>query len=143
MIIFAQPEYLVFDDPCNWASTPGTTVTTVDEFVAALSAQPSRDASEPVDINVGGYTGKSITLHIPDDVDLGQCDEGTFGTWSCGDPAEPVACGFNDGLSETSTEYILDVDGVIMAWHTDYEDGAPAEAAAELEAIVQSASFGE
>ena len=141
MIIFAQEEYLVLDDPCNWASTPGTAVTTVDEFVAALSAQSSRDASEPVDISVGGYTGKSITLHVPDDIS--QCDEGTFGSWNCGDPAEPVPCGFNDGPGETSTEYIFDVDGMIMAWHTDYEDGAPADAAAELEAIVQSASFGE
>ena len=140
MIIFAQQEYLVFDDPCNWASTPGTTVTTVDEFVAALAAQPSRDASEPVDITVGGYPGKSITLHLPDDPS--QCDEGIFGTWTCGDPAEPIACGFSDP-GETSVEYIFDVNGLIMAWHTDYEEGAPAEAAAELEAIVQSASFGD
>ena len=144
MIIFAQQEYLVFDHPCNWASTPGTAVTTVDEFVAALAAQPSRDASEPVDITVGGYTGKSITLHIPDDADFSQCDQGIYGGgWNCGDPAEPLACGFNDGPGETSTEYIFDVDGVIMAWHTDYLKGAPADAAAELEAIVQSASFGE
>jgi hypothetical protein len=143
MIIFAQPEYVVFDDPCSWASTPGTTVTTVDEFVAALAAQPTRDASEPVDVTVGGYPGKSITLHMPDDLDVSECDEGIFGTWNCGDPGDPIACGFNDGAGETSTEYIFDVDGVIMAWHVDYEVGAPPDAAAELEAIVQSATFGE
>ena len=143
MIIFAQPEYVVFDDPCDWASTSGTTVATVDEFVAALAAQPSREASEPVDVTVGGYPGKAITLHIPDDVDVSQCDEATFGTWNCGSPAEPVACGFNDGVGETSTEYIFDVDGLIFAWHTDYEEGAPADAPSELDAIVQSATFGE
>ena len=143
MIVFGQQEYLVFGDPCNWASTPSTPVTTVDEFVAALMAQPSRSASEPVDVTVGGYPGKSITLHIPDDADLSQCDEGIFGSWSCGDPAEPVACGFHGGPGETSTEYIFDVDGVLIAWHTGYEAAAPAEAAAELEAIVQSATFGE
>ena len=142
MIIFAQQEYLVFDDPCDWASTPGTAVTTVDEFVAALSAQPSRNASDPVDITVGGHPGKSITLHIPDDADLSQCDDGIFGSWNCGDPAEPVACGFHGGPGETSTDYIFDVDGVILAWHTGYEEGAPADAAAELEAIVRSATFG-
>ena len=140
MIIFARPEYLVYDDICNWASTAGTTVTTVDEFVAALAAQPSRDASEPVDITVAGYPGKSITLHLPDDPN--QCDQGVFGSWNCGDPADLIPCGFNDP-GETSIEYIFDVDGVIMAWHTDYGDGAPAEAVAELEAIVQSATFGE
>lgn len=143
MIVFAQEEYLVFSDPCNWASSPGTTVTTVDEFVAALSAQPTRNASEPIDITLDGYTGKSITLHIPDDADLSQCDLGIFGSWDCGGTAQPEACGFHGGPGETSTEYIFDVDGVLMAWHTGYEAEAPVEAAAELEAIVQSASFGE
>lgn len=140
MIIFAQEEYLVFGDSCNWASTPGTTVTTVDEFVAALAAQSSGDAPEAVDVTVGGYPGKAITLRLPDDPS--QCDEGMFGSWNCGDPAEPIACGFSEP-SETSIDYIFDVDGVIMAWHTDYVEGAPPDAAAELEAIVQSASFGD
>ena len=144
MIIFAQQESYVFGDPCNWATTiPDAPVTTVDEFVAALSSQPSRNASEPVDITLGGYTGKSITLHIPDDADFSQCDDGTFASWSCGDPAEPIPCGFHMGPGETDTEYILDVDGVIMAWHTGYRDGTPADVVAELEAIVQSATFGE
>ena len=144
MIIFAQPEYYVFGDPCNWATTmPDTPVTTVDEFVAALSSQPSRDASEPVDVTLGGYTGKSITLHIPDDLDPSECDQGTFASWNCGDPADPIPCGFHGGPGETSTEYILDVNGLIMAWHTGYERGTPADVAAELEAIVLSASFGE
>jgi hypothetical protein len=143
MIIFAQQEYYVYGDPCDWESTvPDAPVTTVDEFVAALSSQASRNASEPVDITVGGYSGKSITLHIPDDADLSQCDQGTFGSWRCGTAADPP-CGFHGGPGETDIEYILDVDGVLMAWHTGYEDGTPADVVAELEAIVQSATFGE
>ena len=44
----------VYGDPCHWASTrPDTPVTTVDEAIAALSAQASRDASTPVDITLG------------------------------------------------------------------------------------------
>ena len=39
--------------------------------------------------------------------------------------------------------YILDVDGLVMAWHTNYYAGTSPEDVAELEAIVQSASFGE
>lgn len=144
MIIFAQQEYYVFGDPCNWATTvPDAPVTTVDEFVAALASQPSRNASEPADITVGAYSGKSVTLHIPDDADFSQCDDGTFASWSCGDADEPTPCGFHVGPGETSTEYILDVDGVIMAWHTGYQAGTPADVVAELEAIVQSATFGE
>jgi hypothetical protein len=143
MIIFRRQEYLVYGDPCSWATTiPDTPVTTVDEFVAALSSQPSRNASEPVDITLDGYTGKSITLHIPDDADFSQCDGGTFGSWNC-DDAGNIPCGFHQGPGETDIEYILDVDGVLVAWHTGYEAGAPADVVAELEAIVQSATFGD
>jgi hypothetical protein len=141
MIVFSQPEYIVYGDPCRWETTRET-VDTVDEFVAVLSSQASRDASEPVDITLGGYSGKAITLHVPDDLDVSQCDQGTFGTWDCGDAGESP-CGFVGGPGEISTEYILDVDGVIMAWHTGYGPEASADLVAEVEAIVQSASFGE
>jgi hypothetical protein len=143
MIIFAGQEYLVFGDPCSWETTPDTTVTTVDEFIAALSSQASRDASEPVDITMDGYTGKAITLHAPDDADFGQCDQGIYGTWNCAPEGPPEPCGFVGAPGETSTEYVLDVDGVLMAWHTSHGVNAPADLVAEVEAIVQSASFGE
>ena len=117
-------------------------MTTVDEFVAALSSQASRDASEPVDITLGGYAGKSITLEVPDDVDFAECDPGYGGSWDCaGDGTSP--CGYHSGAGEIDTVYILDVDGLIMAWNTKHYAGTPAEDVAELEAIVQSASFGE
>ena len=47
------------------------------------------------------------------------------------------------GFGEIDTIYVLDVDGLIMVWNTNYYAGTPAEDVAELEAIVQSASFGE
>jgi hypothetical protein len=143
MIIFVKPEYIVYGDACHWESTvPETPATTVDELVAALSAQASRDASEPVDITVGGHAGKSITLEVPDDVDFTECDAGWGGSWDCGgDGMTP--CGYHSGAGEIDTVYILDVDDGIMAWNTNYYAGTPAEDVAELEAIVQSASFGE
>ena len=143
MIVFGNDEYRVFADPCRWESTAPITVNTVDEFVAALAAQPSRDASEPVDITIDGYTGKAITLQIPDDADYSECDQNTFGTWDCGDPGSPLACGFTDGPDETSVEYILDVEGSLVAWHTDYRAGTPTDVVAELETLVLSARFGE
>ena len=140
MIIFTSPEYIVYGDACHWETTvPETPATTVDELVAALASQASRDASEPVDITLGGYAGKSITLEVPDDVDFPTCDPGYSGSWDCGDGP----CGWHSGPGEINTVYILDVDGVTMAWVTNYYAGTPAEDVAELEAIVQSASFGE
>lgn len=143
MIIFARREYLVYGDACHWESTvPETPATTVDELVAALSSQGSRDASEPIDITLGGYAGKSITLEVPDDVDFTECDPGYGGSWDCGGDGK-MPCEYHTGPDEIDTVYILDIDGVIMAWQTGYYTGTPAEDIAELEAIVQSASFGE
>ncbi len=143
IITFTQPEYIVYGDACHWETTvPETPATTVDELVAALSAQGSRDASEPADITLGGYAGKSITLEVPEGLDFTECDPGYGGSWSCGGEGE-APCAYHSGLGEIDTVYILDVDGVIMAWNTKYYAGTPAEDIAELEAIVQSASFGE
>lgn len=143
MIIFVRREYIVYGDACHWRTTvPDAPVTTVDEFVAALASQASREASEPVDITLGGYAGKSITLEVPEDVDFSECDPGYGGSWDCGgDGLSP--CGYHSGAGEIDTVYILDVDGLIIAWNTKYYGGTPAEDVAELEAIVQSASFGE
>ncbi len=141
MIIFVGDEYTVYGDACHWKTTvPDKPVTTVDEFVAALASQGSREASEPVDITLGGYAGKSITLRVPDDVDFTECDPGYSGSWSCDD----APCGYHTGTAtEIDTVYILDVDGHVMAWETNYHTGTSPEDVAELEAIVQSASFGE
>jgi hypothetical protein len=79
----------------------------------------------------------------PATVDFSQCDQGTYGSWNCGDTDTQLPCGFHGGPGETDIEYILDVDGVLMAWHTGYQDGTTPEVVAELEAIVQSATFGE
>ena len=143
MIIFGQREYIVYGDACHWTTTtPDTPVTTVDQFVAALSSQASRVASEPVDITLGGYAGKSITLEVPEGLDFTDCDPGYGGSWDCGgDGMTP--CGYHSGPGEIDTVYILDIDGVIMAWNTIHYAGTPAEDVAELEDIVQSASFGE
>jgi hypothetical protein len=143
MIIFTQREYIVYGDACHWRTTiPETPVTTVDAFVDALSSQGSRDASAPVDITLGGYAGKSITLEVPADVDFTTCDPGYGGSWDCGgDGVTP--CGYHGGPGAIDTVYILDVEGLIMAWQTGYFAGTPAKYVAELEAIVQSASFGE
>ncbi len=141
MILFAQREYIVYGDACHW-QTSNTTVTSVDEFVAALSSQGSREASEPVDITLDGYTGKSLTLEVPADVDFNDCDPGYGGSWDCsGNGTEP--CGYHSGAGEIDTVYLLDVDGVVVAWNTKHFAGTPAEDVSEMEAIVQSATFGD
>ncbi len=148
IITFAEREYWIYGDPCHWSTTrPDAPATTVDEVVAALTAQASRDASEPVDITVDGYAGKSLTLHVPDDASFDECDDGNFGYWASIDPEFG-----DDGVSpsrhaqapgQVDTLYILDLDGVIMIIDTSYYAGTPAEDVAGLQAMVESGSFGD
>lgn len=144
MIAFVGPLY-VYGDPCQWSTTtPDTPATTVDELVAALSAQASRDATAPVDVTVGGYAGKSITLHVPDDAaysagEFTDCDQGYFGSW--GTDTEPTPARYHQGPGQIDELWILDVNGVPVIINTGYYAGTPTADVEELRAIVESATF--
>ena len=115
MIVFVGNDDLyVYGDPCKWSTTrPDNPSTTVDAFVAAMTAQASREASESVDISVNGYTGKSITVHVPDGANFAACDQATFGSWGqgLGDPDR-----FHQGPGQIDKLWILDVDGASWSW---------------------------
>ncbi len=132
----------VYGDPCHWASTtPDSPVTTVDEAIAALSAQPSRDASAPVDVTFDGYAGKYITLHVPDDAVFADCDEGEFRTF--------VQGAGNSGRShEDPGQFdlltVLDVKGQLVIFDVAYYEGAegtPGSVLDEMAAILVSATL--
>ena len=132
--------FYVYGDPCQWESTtPDTPVTTIDEIVAALAEQASRDASEPVDVTVGGYAGKSLTLHVPEDVNFDtDCDEGQFASWGLegGQPART-----QQGPGQVDEIWFLDVDGVIVILDATYRPDTSPELVEELRAIAESATF--
>ena len=148
IITFAEREYWIYGDPCQWSTTrPDTPATTVDEVVAALTTQASRDASDPTDITVDGYAGKTITVRVPDDAVFDECDDGNFGYWATIDAEFG-----DDGVSpsrhaqapgQTDTLYILDMDGVTMIIDTSSYTGTSAEDVAALETIVESGTFGD
>jgi hypothetical protein len=142
MIVWAGVDHLyVYGDPCDWSSTrPETPSTTVDEVVAALTAQASRDASAPVDITLDGYAGKAITLHVPDDADFTQCDEGFFGSWSLG-TTDLSPHRYHQGPGQIDEVWILDVDGLLVVIDWAYYAGTPQADVDELEAIVESTAF--
>ncbi len=142
-ITFVEDGYYVYGDPCQWATTkPDAQATTVDEVVAALSAQASRDASAPVDITLDGHTGKSITLHVPDDANFVECDRsegvGTFASWGTAteDPAR-----YHQYPGQIDKLWIVEVDGHIVIIDGLYGPAAPQDLLDELDAIVQSATW--
>ena len=132
-------EFYVYGDPCSWSSTrPDTPATTVDELVAALANQRSRNPSAPEEITVGGYSGKKITLHVADDARFMDCDEGTFST--LGVAGEDPAL-WAQGRGEIDEIWIVDVNGRIALLEGGYYANTPQHAVDELHAILSSATF--
>jgi len=147
MIVWAGVDHLyVYGDPCDWSSTrPETPSTTVDEVVAALAAQASRDASAPVDITLDGYVGKAITLHVPDDIaysagEFTDCDQGKFGSWSMG-TTDLSPHRYAQGPGQIDEVWVLDVDGLMVVIDWAHYAGTPQADVDELRAIVDSITF--
>jgi len=140
MIVFFGELY-VYGDPCEWSTTrPDAPATTVDELVSALAAQASRDATAPVDITLGGYAGKSITLHVPDDAVFSECDRDTFGSW--GVPgADLTPFRYHQDPGQIDEVWAVDVDGVLTVIDWAYYAGTPTEHVDELRAIIESITF--
>ena len=134
--------FSVYGDPCHWASTtPDTPATTIDEIAAALAAQPSRDASDPVDVTVGGYSAKKITLHVPDDWDASSndCDQGNFASYGVAGEDEPSR--WHQGPGQIDELWIVDVDGAFAILDAMYRPDTPSELVDELRAVTESATF--
>lgn len=128
-------ELFVYGDPCQWTTTrPELPAGTVDELVAALSAQPMRGATAPTDITVDGYAGKAIELTVPDDLDLATCEGAEFRSWT-----DAVGgARYHQGPGQHDLVWIIDVDGTPVVIDTAVFEGTPDAVRAELQAILDS-----
>jgi hypothetical protein len=121
-------------DPCLNAQQLATGVApdvavgpSVDDFASAIADHPLLDATDPVPVTLGGYSGKYLDLQLPSD--LTGCTTSYY-------PWEPGI--YAQGPSHRWQLWILDVEGVrVVVAGMDYP-GTSAEHKAELEAIVQS-----
>lgn len=133
---FPDEEFYVPADPCQGDSTkPETPATTVDEIAAALAAQTGRNASEPVDVMIGGYAGKSLTLHAPADVDLADCERDSVITYFT---ADDFFFRNTQRPDEVSELWILDVDGTIVIID---QVSSPGQVVDEMRTLVESTTF--
>jgi hypothetical protein len=120
----------MFADPCQWrAADPEVPVgPTVDDLVNAFGEQAAYAASAPVDVSLGGYSGKRVTLQLPSDV--APCDNGEFYPW--------VGSIFAQGPDNRWDVWILDVEGDRIVAFATYFPGTSAEDRAEQQAIIDS-----
>jgi len=141
--------FYVYGDPCHWSTTiPERPATTPDEIAAALAAQASRDATAPVDVTVGGYAGKTITLEVPmsyqvegatREEEFAACDKSIFGMYQVEGETEPARN--NQGPGQIDELWILDVNGSIVILDAMYGPAVPAALVEEMRAIAESATF--
>jgi hypothetical protein len=142
---FPEREIYVPADPCRADSTrPDRHASTADEIAAALAAQASRNASDPVDVMIGGYAGKSVTLHAPEGIDESECETGYLVTYFTGMNTDLDPDGFfrnTQRVDEVSELWILDMDGTIMIIDAVSSPGNPAELVEEIRGVVESTTF--
>jgi hypothetical protein len=131
-------------DPCAWQGTADDVIVgpAVDDLVAALRAQTAYEVSEPVDVTIGGYSGKRVDVVIPTEPFDAEtafapgCNEGRYRLWST--TAHGPGPVYAQGAANRWQTNILDVDGtrlVIVA--TDFPGTLP-EDRAEMNAVVDS-----
>jgi hypothetical protein len=131
---------LVYGDPCEWASTtPDAPATTADAIAAALAAQPSREASDPVELTIGGYPAQRITLHVPDDLVETDCSSSDFASFTLEGYGAPWRV--HDGPGQIDTFWIVDVDGATVIIDAMYRPDTTAERIEEMRAIAESGTF--
>lgn len=126
--------YWLYGDPCRTpedatAWPPEIPVgPTVDDFANALAEHPLLDVTAPVDVTLGGYSGKYLDLQVP--ADFSTCD--AYWPWEGGGGA------YAQGPAHQWHLWILDVEGLrVVVQATDYPGTSP-QRQAELRSIVDS-----
>jgi hypothetical protein len=111
------------------------TGTTVDEFVTALVDHPDLDVTSPIDVTLGGYSGKYLELRAPANTttdELGPDPDGCnyYFVWEPGIYAQ--------GPNALWRIWVLDVDGIRVVVRADSFPGTTPQVQAQLQAIVDS-----
>jgi hypothetical protein len=145
----AGANFNVYGDPCQWQATiPETPATTPDEIAAAFARQTASEPSTPIDVTVGGFDGKGITLHVPMGYHIpgasreerfADCDNTSYAYF--GVAGEGGEARNAQGAGQTDELWILDVDGSIVILDAGYSPATPPELVDELRALAESATF--
>jgi hypothetical protein len=141
-IFFFGGQVQVYADPCHWAAaqpSPPAGLAVMD-LMAALAAQPMRNATIPVARPMirgdGGFAiaGMAVELTVPSDLNLADCDLGQFRSWG------PALARSHQGPGQRDLVWAVDVtspDGVFIVDAASFP-GTPAAVTNQIEAILRS-----
>lgn len=139
----------VFRDPCHWTDQAADPGPGVANLVAALVAQPMRNATTPTDVTLAGYRGQYLEWSVPADL-----KSSTWGGFDACD-VEPYsgnhdfASWLGNGLGEryqaapgqVDRLWVLDVKGQRLVVDATYSPDTPQEDRVELGQLVESLRF--
>jgi hypothetical protein len=127
-------------DPCHWSGQDDDIRVgpTADDLVQALREQTAYEASDPVDVVVGGYAGQRVDIVSPTEpfaevngsTTAVGCDEGVWRFWD-----GPI---YAQGPANRWQTNVLDVDGTRLVIVVQDFPGTTAADRAKLDAIVDS-----
>ncbi len=139
----------VYGDPCKWRTTaPRTPATTPAAIAAAFAAQATTESTQPVDVTVGGFAGKSITLRVPLSFDLptgtreeefAACDDDTYAFYGIEGRTDNERNA--QGAGQVDELWILDVNGSIVILDSATSPATPTAVVEEARAMAASATF--
>ncbi len=119
----------LFTDPCVKVDGPPDIEVgpTADDFANALAAHPLLDVTTPVDVTLGGFSGKYLDLQVPSDIT--ECTAAYY-------PWAPAF--YAQGPNHRWHIWSLDVDGVRVVIQSGDFAGTLPEDLAEMHAIIES-----
>ncbi len=119
----------LFTEPCITVDGPPDIEVgpTAVDFADALAAHPLLEATAPVDVTLGGHSGKYLDLLLP--ADISSCPESYY-------PWAPAF--YAQGPNHRWHVWSLDVDGVRVVIQSGDFAGTLPEDLAEMHAIIDS-----
>ena len=137
-----QSDLYIYRDACRWSGArPDAPVATADDAAAALAIQASSEPSAPVEVAVGPYPGKAVTLRVPDDVQLDRCDQGQLRFFIEGEDNDNVRSGYVPGQIDELWIVSAGNPARLVIFDIVYDDAISDGLVEELREMVEAATF--
>jgi hypothetical protein len=139
----------VFRDPCQWHDQEVDPGPGVDDLVAALVAQPMRNATKPIDVTLAGYPGRYLEWSVP--VEMKSSAPAEFDDCYA-DPSDGqhnfmsftgngIGNRFQQVPGQVDRLWVLDVDGHRLLVDATYSPDTSPTDRQQLQQIVESLRF--
>lgn len=135
----------VYANGCHWLGLPlidpGPTVA---GLATVLAQRPLRNATAPMAVTLGGFSGEYLVWSVPADIDFSSCDrnpgdtQGFFESWTGLGPATDR---YQQAPGQVDHLWILDVAGRRLVIDATYLPGTTGQEQTDLQQIVESIRF--